>query len=205
MHHPDAGVSGPDATTAGPDAASDGAVVGPSGDGAVTVSLAPHCVPSSTCGTEFVPPGYGWATGTFSIETVSVVCKSRPDLVQQWINGGWVSLVPFVVDAANEPDLNPDQFDIEDPSGHQTRDPQTGASVGSVQLIRACALTSAGVPECDPESFITVTNCSTCGATNCGPGRFLDGNCQCVHDFCPCPRDLWPACPTPAWTCWTGG
>lgn len=198
---PDSAVPKPDADVP-PDA---GNVAPSDAEATTTPSLAPHCVASSTCATEYVPVGYGWATGAFSIETISVVCRSPPTIVQQQVGGGWVSLAPFVANASDTANPNPDVYDVADPSGHETRDPQPGAPVGTVLPIRACVYTSTGEMACDPASVVTVTNCSTCAVDYCPYGRFLDSNCNCVADFCPCPRDTWPACPTPVWQCWGGG
>jgi hypothetical protein len=198
---PDSSLSKPDAETPTPD----GGNVAPNDAESTTPSLAPHCVASSTCATEYIPVGYGWAAGSFSIETISVACHSPPTIVQQLVGGSWVSLAPFVANAADTANPGSDEYDVADPSGHETRDPQPGAPVGTALPIRACVYTSTGDVACDPASIVTVTNCSTCAVNYCPYGRFLDSNCNCVADFCPCPRDTWPACPTPVWQCWGGG
>jgi hypothetical protein len=178
--------SGPDGEVILPD----GEVILPDGEAiapnpitsATTGPLAPHCVLTSSCGYEYVPPGYGWAVGTFSVETIVATCRSTKTWVQQLMNGSWVVLEPFQSDLSALNFSDPGAYDTSSPSANSGGDPPTGAPIGSVQAVRACFMTTAGTVECDLPSFIAVTNCFTCPRKNCGIGNYLDQECQCAKN-----------------------
>jgi hypothetical protein len=177
----------PPADDAGLIYAPDGALIGttqgsqgPNASGVVT----PHCIPTSTCSFEAVTPGYGWAVGTFSIETITVSCQNPPSVMQQAINGSWVTLEAYRPNASDDSAPDPGIYDTSQPSGKGHADPPTGAPVASVQAVRGCIYDNTGA-NCDVPSFITVTNCFTCPYQNCGIGNFLDEDCECAGNAHP--------------------
>jgi hypothetical protein len=169
--------------------AADGAVLGTyPGSNAVNGAPTPHCIVTSTCNYEEVSAGYGWAVGTFSVETISVTCQQTPTIVQQAMNGAWVTLEAYHPVASDDPSWDQGIYDTSAPSSIAKADPPTGAPVASVQAIRACfydTSPASGGFDCDPTSFITVSNCFTCPHKNCGIGNFLDEACQCAKNVPP--------------------
>jgi hypothetical protein len=157
-------------------------------DGAVVVLTdaanappTPHCILTSTCSEEYVAPGYGWTAGTFPVETVSAACKIPPSVVQQAMSGTWVTLEGYRSQASDQGNLDPGAYDISTPSSVARQDPPIGGTPGSVEAIRACLYPPSGEVDCDPPTFIAISNCGTCpNHKNCGVGKFLDDNCQCA-------------------------
>jgi hypothetical protein len=157
----------------------DGAVIAVNPD-AANAPPTPHCILTSTCSYEYVPPGYGWAVGTFPVETVSAACKIPPSVVEQAINGSWVTLAPYRAQASDGWSPNPGAYDISTPSAVARQEPPIGGAVGSVEAIRACLYPPSGEIDCDPPTFIAISNCGTCPHKNCGVGKFLDESCECA-------------------------
>jgi hypothetical protein len=157
----------------------------------------PRCVPTATCGSMYLLKGEGLEQGYFYFETVDVPCQTPATIVQQLINGAWVTL-PSLANKYIPNETSTDTYIVG--SQFPFSSPQEGATVGSIQAIRGC-LTTGACTVCDPPQNITVLQCGACLPKNCGPGLFLDVDCRCVTDICPCPLDTYPACVTPSYQC----
>lgn len=168
---------------AGVEVLPDGAVIVLGNPDAANAPPTPHCILTSTCAYEYVAPGYGWSVGTFPVETVSATCQIPPAVMQQAINGAWVTLAPYRAQASDVPNPDPGAYDISTPSSVAGQDPPTGGAVGSVEAIRACLYPPSGEVDCDPPTFIAISNCGACPhRKNCGVGNFLDDNCVCAKN-----------------------
>jgi hypothetical protein len=162
---------------------------------------APGCTPLPGCGAIYFAPGTAIDPGTFNFETVYESCSTHPGEVEELINGKWSGIASVANQVFNGTDktstyLIGTQFPI--------AIQPVGSEEGTSQQLRACTVQDTCVV-CDPPTTITVPSCGTCQPTSCGPGKFLDSQCQCGAAICPCPHDPYPACTTPAWLCFAGG
>jgi hypothetical protein len=156
---------------------------------------APGCAPTSTCSSEFFPAsGPTNPAGFQTDETVSVACQTQPTVVQQNVNGTWVTLKNFVASASYPTSVTQDVYVI----GGQSAQGGTssGSAVGSAQAIRAC-LTTTGGTTCDAPTNVTISDCcvpEVCETGSCGTqsdgcgGTITCGSCGtgevCVAGMC---------------------
>jgi hypothetical protein len=113
-----------------------------------------------------------------------VSCQSQPSIVQQLVNGAWVSLKPHAANTSYPAPENPVVFDT------------VSSTAGSVQSIRACTVEGADTV-CDAPTNVAITNCcvaQTCQTGMCGTqadgcgGEITCGGCaageECVAGLC---------------------
>jgi hypothetical protein len=175
---------------------------------AVTASVcgqpapAPGCVASSGCNSTYIPPSDNAATngwvGYYTFQTVDVSCQSPPTTIQQWMNGSWVSLEPWLPAVGDAPASGTTyrSFDLGSPQGAVAI--PIGPLGGTIQQVRACVTTNVitsgacdspmgvtPVTVCDAPSSITIAACLTCTPAPCREGFMSVGGCECAPSVPP--------------------